>query len=361
MGFRPRNYSFVLCMVMIVGGCGSQHLKAPLAISIEVSPQSAAVLAGQTVQLTAAVTDTSSGAAAATTGVTWSASAGSVDQNGNFTAPSQVQTTTVFVTATSTKDQSKFGRALIHVIAAGQVAGTANPQVASYAIVPGAPAKVTVNFGLDTTYGLSTWALPSGVSGPVNFLVAGMKANTAYHMAAVVAFDDGTRFVDADHVFTTGAVEPAAEMPAITVNTTVGKTPQSGVEAFDLLGGVSRPTVTDINGNVLWAYTAAPNGPVAFPIKLLANGHFLLNFDVGSALDGNQSDMREVDLAGNLIWEMTAADLNKALAGAACAGCNITVVGTHHDFVELPNGHLIVIASNPARRIRNHGDRGRVD
>jgi hypothetical protein len=42
---------------------------------------------------------------------------------------------------------------------------------------------------------------------------------------------------------------------------------------------------------------------------------------------------------------MTAADLNKALAAATCSGCNITVIGTHHDFVLLPNGHLVVIAS----------------
>ena len=42
---------------------------------------------------------------------------------------------------------------------------------------------------------------------------------------------------------------------------------------------------------------------------------------------------------------MTAADLNNALAAATCAGCNITVMGTHHDFVMLPNGHLIVIAA----------------
>jgi arylsulfate sulfotransferase len=52
-----------------------------------------------------------------------------------------------------------------------------------------------------------------------------------------------------------------------------------------------------------------------------------------------------VDLTGTLIWQMTASDLNTALAAATCAGCNITVVGTHHDFVLLPNGHLIVIAT----------------
>ena len=42
---------------------------------------------------------------------------------------------------------------------------------------------------------------------------------------------------------------------------------------------------------------------------------------------------------------MTAAQLNTALAAATCAECNVTVNGTHHDFVVLPSGHLIVIAS----------------
>jgi arylsulfate sulfotransferase len=55
--------------------------------------------------------------------------------------------------------------------------------------------------------------------------------------------------------------------------------------------------------------------------------------------------LQEVDLTESLIWQMTAADLNAALAAATCAGCNITVLGTHHDFVPLPNGHLIVIAA----------------
>ena len=54
--------------------------------------------------------------------------------------------------------------------------------------------------------------------------------------------------------------------------------------------------------------------------------------------------MQEVDLGGNVIWQMTAAQLNTALAAATCAECNVTVIGTHHDFAVLPNGHLIVIA-----------------
>jgi arylsulfate sulfotransferase len=61
--------------------------------------------------------------------------------------------------------------------------------------------------------------------------------------------------------------------------------------------------------------------------------------------------LQEVDLTGALIWQMTAADLNAALASATCAGCNITVVGTHHDFVELPNGHLILIAAQQQQNV----------
>ena len=122
-------------------------------------------------------------------------------------------------------------------------------------------------------------------------------------------------------------------------------TPQSGVELLDLVSGNSRPTITDLNGNVLWTYNAVPNGTVPNPAKLLPNGHFLINFS-GGAVDGLDSVIQEVDLSGALIWQMTAADLNTALAAAAtCAGCNITVVGTHHDFVLLPNEHLIVIAA----------------
>ena len=55
--------------------------------------------------------------------------------------------------------------------------------------------------------------------------------------------------------------------------------------------------------------------------------------------------LQEIDLTGTLIWQMTAAQLNTALAAATCTGCNITVLGTHHDFVQLPNGHLIVLAA----------------
>lgn len=55
--------------------------------------------------------------------------------------------------------------------------------------------------------------------------------------------------------------------------------------------------------------------------------------------------LQEVDLSGKVIWQLSSAQLNQELAAATCAGCNITIVATHHDFVALPNGHLVVLAS----------------
>jgi len=178
----------------------------------------------------------------------------------------------------------------------------------------------------------------------VNLLVAGMRAGTTYHMRAVARFADGTEIIDSDHSFTTGAGDTSQQATTVNATTSQGKIPQGGVELLALASATARPTVTDLSGNILWSYSAVPSGTVPNPVKLLSNGHFLINFSAGT-IDGLNSVIQEVDLSGAVIWEMKASDLNTALSTATCAGCNITVVGTHHDFVSLPNGHLIVLAA----------------
>jgi len=291
-------------------------------------------------------------------GVTWAVNGvaggnstlGTIDQTGNFTAPSATQSSKAAITATSKGDTSSSASATALIVAPATVAATPNPQVALLTISPPDDSNVSVQFGTDTNYGLSTWTQPATeTSGPVSLFVAGMRANTLYHMRAVIQFSDGTQFMDADRVFTTGALPPN-QLPALTATTTPGMTPQSGVELLAMtvpFGSTALGVVvSDLSGNVLWSYNPGlPSGVVAAnPVKLLPNGHFLIVFS-GTPPDGVDSVLQEVDLSGKLIWQMDAAALNAALASATCAGCNITVIGAHHDFQFLPNGHLIVIAA----------------
>jgi len=334
--------SFCFCVVSIISlvcGCSSGSAPKPApAVSVSVSPQAAAVGTGQTVSFVATVANGLSG-------VTWAASEGTIDADGNFVAPTGTESATVTIAAISKDDATKSALATVNVVAPGQMTATANVQVASYAISPAAAGNVLVQFGLDTNYGRTTWAqpVPSG-GGLVTLFVAGMKLNALYHMRGVVRFNDGTQYVDPDMTFTTGT-DPAGQLPVLAASTTPGMTPQSGVELLDLIQGTATGppvAVADLNGDVLWSYTTNAGGPPN-PIKLLPNGHFLINFSAQP--DGINSVLQEVDLSGTVFWQMSASDLNNALGAATCSGCNITVVGTHHDFVILPNGHLIVIAS----------------
>lgn len=280
------------------------------------------------------------------------APAGTIDGSGNYNPPPGSPSIYVIVTATSKTDPTKSASATVNVVAPGVFTPTNNVQVAQYSVSPAGPANVSVQFGLDTTYGLTTWTVPTGALGgpPTTPLyVAGMKQSTPYHMRGVIQFGDGTSYNNADYTFTTGAL-PATLVPTITATTTPGMTPQSGVELLDtvvVVGGAGKVTesaVTDLSGNVLWAYgPSLPGLAGANPVKLLPNGHFLINFS--GQPDGANFVMQEVDLGGNIIWQMTAAQLNTALAAATCAECNVTVIGAHHDFAALPNGHIIVIAS----------------
>ena len=345
------GYAFVFFVLTLISGCGGGGSSSSTPIVITLSPTNAAIGAGQTTQFTA------NGDPA---GVTWSVTgggtsgAGTIDGNGNFTAPAGASTL-VTVIATSKTETTKNASAPVNVVAPGTVIATNNPQVALYTVIPGGSANVSVQFGLTTNYGLTTWTQPVPASGgAVSLYVAGMTATTAYHMRGVVQFADGATFNDADQTFTTGAL-PGGLPTAITATTAAGGTPQPGVELVDALNFVgATPSqnafVTDLAGNIIWVFsTPITNG--INPIKLLPNGHFLIN--LSGLPDGTESDLQEVDLGGNVIWQMNEGQLNTALATATCTGCNIVVVGTHHDFLTLANGHLIVIAST--RQLQSDG------
>lgn len=336
------SIAFICLLVILLQiGC-SAGSSSPVATSI--APNAAALAPGQSIQFTAIL---SGSAVWSVNGVQGgNSSVGTIDATGNYTAPSNPQSIAATVTASSGKSTVS---AQAYVVAPGIVTATANPQVALYTITPPAAANVSIQFGPSASYGLSTWmqAAPAG-GGAVSILVAGMLGNTDYHMQAMLQFSGGLNFSDADHTFSTQSVAKDS-LPTITATTTAGMTPQSGVELLELGNEVGQQDiiVTDLSGNPLWTYnpgTVVPVGSSPNPIKLMPNGHFLINFSNGGG-DGTNSIIQEVDLTGQVIWQMTSVQLNQTLAAATCDGCNIAVVGTHHDFAILPNGHLIVIAA----------------
>lgn len=231
------------------------------------------------------------------------------------------------------------------------VSATANPQVALYRITPTQPGTVTVAFGKTTSYGFTTaeQQTPPG-GGPVSFYVAGMQANTLYHMQAIVQYADGATARDIDHTFKTGSY-PAASLPVMTATTSPGEMPQPGIEIVNALYSQYPIVAVDLSGNVIWAYNQnlTLDGALWLAPKLLPNGDFIALAAVTSStplngtLPAGAPDLvREFDLAGNAIKQITMAQLNQELAGA---GYNLTLLTFSHDITVLPNGHWLVLAT----------------
>lgn len=243
------------------------------------------------------------------------------------------------------------------------VTATVNPVVALYSYQPSVQGMVHVEFGTDTNYGTitSSVATPSN-GGPVQIFVAGMKQNTAYHMRAVVTESDGTIVDDADHTFTTSSF-PSDMLPTLTATTAPGQTPQPGIELADATNSTTNSNylgayATDLQGNIIWGYNF-PDRPSKYtiiqPIKLLPNGNFIVVLSYPSQFilpgqgvtltpaDESVDLIREIDLAGDPVAQLTLDSLNAKLASAGYS--NIALVGLHHDVAILPNGHMIVIGS----------------
>ncbi|MGC2887623.1 MAG: choice-of-anchor D domain-containing protein, partial [Candidatus Acidiferrum sp.] len=209
-------------------------------IAISLTPPQSAIATDQAVQFTASGDPAGvnfSLAAFTNTGPGAAAPPGTINATGYYTPPPGSPSLYVLVTATSKTDPTKSATATVNVVAPGVFTPTNNVQVAQYSVSTAASANVSVQFGLDTTYGLTTWTLPTGqFGGPISspLYVAGMKQSTPYHMRGVIQFADGTSFDDSDFTFTTGALQ-AALMPNLAVTTTPGMTAQPGVELLDLI------------------------------------------------------------------------------------------------------------------------------
>jgi len=226
------------------------------------------------------------------------------------------------------------------------VSATGNPQVAEYSVALPSGASAKVEFGPTAQYGLETSGQTAASSdGQVNFLIAGMLANTTYHMRTVVHTADGRLGLGNDQTFTTGGL-PLARMLGVSVAQTGLLTPSPGVELLGLIPltgdqiNMVHTVALDLKGNLIWYYDPPDGSAAPFPVKLLPNGHMLINLvpRVNQAFTG----IREIDLAGNTVSQISQSDLNSKMAAAKISW---TVSSIHHDFLTLSNGHLILLVN----------------
>ena len=322
--------------------------------SVTVTPQYAAVGAGGSLQFTATLSGAGSVQWLVSGNAGGNATVGTVDAGGRYSAPASIATPqNVVVTAVLTgSSQTNYASSVVSLVPSGVVSATANPQVASYTIDLPEAGKMYVEFGESGAYGLPTSAQatdPAQSGGPVTVLVAGMRANTAYHMRGRVVLQDGAAFTDIDHTFTTGTPPASAQ-----VQVSAGGSPQPGIEMFDTLRPhrTAQAFATDLDGNVIWTYSY-PGSVEDFvqPIKLLPNGHLLALISYASSIPVQKGgtivpdtldEVREVDLAGTTIRSVTAAQVASAVAAQ---GYSLQLGSLHHDVLALPNGHLLLLFS----------------
>lgn len=230
------------------------------------------------------------------------------------------------------------GQVSLHVLGSSEaVQPTNHPQVAQYNFQALPNASVVVEFGPDTNYGLRTSAqAASPAGGTVSLLVAGMKPHTTYHMRAVATYPDNSQFTDTDHTFITGGLPPNRTSP-IRVTRPNNLTPTPGALFLHLWSGKNDEIVAetvDNDGDVIWYYDYSTTLAPPTPYRLLDNGHILI---CAAPL------VREIDLAGNVISEFSANNVNNWLA---LAGYDMQIESIHHDLLPLPNGHLILLVNH---------------
>jgi arylsulfate sulfotransferase len=356
-GFNSLPWNCLFLVVeLVAAGCNNNA--ANVSPTVNITPFQVILLPGQNTQFTE--TGLGGAIAWAVNGVDGGSPAtGTINSSGIYTAPTVPVPSNQLLQISVHRQSTKIASALAYVsmfsagnFAPGTVSATSNPQVALYSLTAPQNTSVQISFGPTTAYGLTTWAQPAPpTGGNVSIFVAGMRANTTYHMQAAVLSPDGTRIFDSDHVFTPGgggvSTFAAVQPPPFPVSTPSGLPPQPGAELIALTGAQPTTVATDLQGNIIWSYTHEGTlGEFTQPVKLLPNGDVVMVIGPNSSLPapaGFLNVAREINLAGATVRDISVATLNTRLAAAKF---NYVATYMHHDIVALPNGHWLVIVNS---------------
>jgi arylsulfate sulfotransferase len=135
----------------------------------------------------------------------------------------------------------------------------------------------------------------------------------------------------------------------ITVTRSGTLTPASGYVLMSSQG--STPAIAaDLNGKIVWRYNfdTHANSYHPIPIQPLPNGDLIIESATGSGIapcsDCSMNNvLEEISVSGKIIWQLSNQQLQQELT---TAGYDITLGQMSHDAIGLPNGNIIVLASD---------------
>jgi hypothetical protein len=255
---------------MVVGGSSNGK------ITVSVSPASASLTSGQKQQFTATVSGTSN------TGVTWTATSGSIDANGFFTAPTVTSQGSAVVTAKSDADSTKSGSATVTV---NPVSGT-GPQITTGGLPQGQKGS-SYNETFAATGGTTPykWSVSAGNTPP------GITMNASGDFSGLPStngtFDFTVTVVDASNKTATGNFSVAivsggnydgpAELPRATVPSAMSDTPAPGSVIPVAAGGDLQSALNNARcGDVVELQAGATfTGKFSVPAKGCDNNHWV--------------------------------------------------------------------------------------
>jgi len=223
------------------------------------------------------------------------------------------------------------------------VVSTPHPLVALYSAPPCQGGDLRVHFreASGVVWRHTSWT-PCRPGKSLNVYVAGLKPSTAYVLLSELVSNFGTETVLGPPLdFTTGVPDIVLPDHATTPPDPVTLGSGAPVLLTSLLLDLESEAAvvaTDLDGNVIWYYRTPnlPEGRGTMLLRPLPGGTMLV-LDVDP--DNPFRVLREVDLAGNALWETSPVAVNWRLLGRG----DDLIREFHHEALRLPNGHTLVL------------------
>ena len=267
----PRLDQGIQKFAVSVGKSGGANVK------VSVSPASATLFSNQKQQFTATVSGTSN------TGVIWSATAGSVDANGLYTAPTVNSQSNAVVTATSKADSSKSASAAVTVspvnnqtlkITTGNL--PQGQQGNTYSEVFTAAGGTT-----PYSWSISAGTPPPGIALNANGDFAGMPTTVGTFKFTVTVADATDKTATGNFSATVvggGNFDGPAELPRVTVPSAMSDTPAPGAVLNVNAGGDLQAALNSAHcGDVIQLQAGATfTGKFIVPAKNCDNNHWIV-------------------------------------------------------------------------------------